>query len=330
MRPDIDGEGAGLDRDFVGPEQKQHVEAAARRHRRRGQATFARHEAEIEAADACRRRMQNRQAAPNAHGAGEFGRLREYGGAVGASEGALPHQNQRSFRLFPEVGEARWKTAERFRAGAEIGVGIGQVDAFADHADGEVAPQPALADARVEHRGFTPRIGADDQQRIGLLDPDDRSIEEVRRATGLRVERRAILPAIEIGRSQRRQEALEREHILDAGEIPGDCADPVRREAPRLVGNGRESFGPGGRDELAGTADVGTVEPPGLQPVDDLPRLVGNPFLVHVVVDARKNTHDLASAGVHADRRAERIHHVDRLRLGQLPGPRLESIRFRQ
>ena len=57
--------------------------------------------------------------------------------------------------------------------------------------------------------------------------------------------------------------------------------------------------------------------------------LVGNPFLVHVVVDARQDAHDLAAAGVDADRRAERVHHVDGLGLRQLPGPRRERIGLR-
>ena len=57
--------------------------------------------------------------------------------------------------------------------------------------------------------------------------------------------------------------------------------------------------------------------------------LVGNPFLVHVIVGARQDAHHLASAGVDADRRAERIHHVDRLRLVELPRTRRESIRLR-
>ena len=39
-----------------------------------------------------------------------------------------------------------------------------------------------------------------------------------------------------------------------------------------------------------------------LQAVDDVPRLVGNPFLVDRVVDARQDAHDLAAARVDSDR----------------------------
>ncbi len=60
-----------------------------------------------------------------------------------------------------------------------------------------------------------------------------------------------------------------------------------------------------------------------------MPRLVGNPFLVHGLVDARQDAHHLAAAGVDADRRADAVHDVDRLRLAELPGPRREGIRLR-
>jgi len=58
--------------------------------------------------------------------------------------------------------------------------------------------------------------------------------------------------------------------------------------------------------------------------------LVGNPLLVHVVVDARQNAHHLAAAGIDADRRAHRIHDVDRLGLVQLPRPRCEGVGLRR
>ena len=59
-----------------------------------------------------------------------------------------------------------------------------------------------------------------------------------------------------------------------------------------------------------------------------MPRLVGNPLLVHFVVPPRQDAHHLASARIDADGGAERIHDVDRLRLDELPGPRRESIRL--
>src|SRR5262249_36452872 len=64
----------------------------------------------------------------------------------------------------------------------------------------------------------------------------------------------------------------------------------------------------------------------GAQAVDRGAGLVGNRFLVHVVVVARENAHDLASASIDADGRAERVHDVDRLGLVELPRPRGEGI----
>ena len=58
-------------------------------------------------------------------------------------------------------------------------------------------------------------------------------------------------------------------------------------------------------------------------------RLVGNPFLIHVVIDARQDAHDLAPARVHADGRADRVHDVDGLGLAELPRPRHEGIGLR-
>ena len=61
-------------------------------------------------------------------------------------------------------------------------------------------------------------------------------------------------------------------------------------------------------------AHVGLIEPLRAQTVDHVARLVGNPFLVDVIVGARQDAHHLAAAGVDADGGAERVHHVDRLR----------------
>ena len=48
--------------------------------------------------------------------------------------------------------------------------------------------------------------------------------------------------------------------------------------------------------------DIGTVEPLGAQAVDDVAGLVGNPLLVHGLVDARQDAHHLAAAGIDPDR----------------------------
>ena len=55
-------------------------------------------------------------------------------------------------------------------------------------------------------------------------------------------------------------------------------------------------------------------------------RLVARPFLVHIVVDARQHAQHLPPTAVDADVGADRVHHVDAQRLGQLPRTRFERI----
>ena len=65
MRADIDDEGARRDVDLVGAEQEQHIERAGLRHlRRASMPPCARHEADIERADARGRGVQHREAVP--------------------------------------------------------------------------------------------------------------------------------------------------------------------------------------------------------------------------------------------------------------------------
>src|SRR6185369_5237393 len=85
---------------------------------------------------------------------------------------------------------------------------------------------------------------------------------------------------------------------------------------------------PARRPQAAVFAHVRLVEPLRAQAVDYVARLVGNPLLVHVVVGARQDAHDLAPARIDADGRADRIHDIDRLRLAELPRPRREGVRL--
>ncbi len=212
------------------------------------------------------------------------------------------HQRALGFRQHAaELVHARSDIRQRLRPGAEIVVGIGEIRAFADQADREVAHAPALADAGVEHGRLAARIGADDQQGIGLLDPGDRGVEEIARPAPLRIERRAVLPAVEIDDAEPRHQILEREDFLDRRQIADNGADAFGLRRADLGGDGVERLPPRRRIELAILADIGLVEALGAQPVDHVTRLVGNPFLVHVVVDARQDAHDLAPAGIDAD-----------------------------
>ena len=126
--------------------------------------------------------------------------------------------------------------AERVRARAEIIVAVGQIGLGADHADLELAAAPALADARVENGRFLARVRAHDQQRVRLLDAGDGRIENVGGAAGLGIEGVAALHR-EIDRAALRQQILQREHLLDRGEIAGDGADPLAVDAVGLGGD---------------------------------------------------------------------------------------------
>ena len=211
-------------------------------------------------------------------------------------------------------------------SGAEELVGIGEIDPLADQPDREIAHAPALADAGVEHRGFPARIGADDQQRVGLLDAGDRRIEQVARPAPARIEPGAVLPAVEIGDAEPRHQILERKDLLDRRQLADDGADAVGARRLDLGGDGVERGRPGRRYQAAVLPDIGLVEALRAQAVDHVAGLVGNPLLVHVVVDARQDAHDLAPAGVDADRRADRVHDVDRFGLVELPRPRREGV----
>ena len=93
-----------------------------------------------------------------------------------------------------------------------------------------------------------------------------------------------------------------------------------------LGGDGGERLVPGRLDELAALADVRPVEALVAQAVDRVARLVGDPLLVHVVVEARQHAHHRAAARVDADVGAQRIDHVDRSRSCAAPRARLEGV----
>ena len=82
-------------------------------------------------------------------------------------------------------------------------------------------------------------------------------------------------------------------------------------------------------DQLAVLAHPRAIQPPVDQPIDLIARLVGDPLLVHVVVDPRQDAQHFAAAAVEPDVRPAGVGHVDRERLLELPRPRLEGVRPR-
>ena len=201
-------------------------------------------------------------------------------------------------------------------------------DPLTDHADWNRTGAPALADTCVEHGGFAPRIGADDQQCVGFLDAGNGRVEEVARPPPFWIERGTILPAVEVGDLEPRHQVLECEDFLDCCEIADNGTHAPWVGPLDAGGDGIECIPPRGWIELPVLANVGLVEALGAQAVDDVAGFVGNPLLVHIVVDARKDAHDLAPARIDTDSRADRVHDVDRLGLIQLPWPRGEGVRL--
>ena len=330
MRADVDNESARLDVDLVGAEIDEHVDCIRFRHRQRVEPAFARDEAEIEAADARGGAVQHIEAVPpilhHAKRQRRLRRERENGAAIGPREGpGSKNEHRLDFVRRRMVGEG----GERFRPGAEVVVFVGEVGHFADEPGQHAAPEPALTNARVEHRRFVARIRTDDEDRVGLVDSRDRRIEDVGRAAEFRMELRTILATVDVGRAEPGEQRLQREHFLDRRQIADDCADPGRRCRLDLASDRGESLRPARRLERASDTHVRAVEPLRLEPVDDVPRLVGNPFLVDRIVDARQDAYDLTSARIETDRRAQRIHNVDRLGLDVLPRAGVERGRFR-
>jgi hypothetical protein len=72
--------------------------------------------------------------------------------------------------------------------------------------------------------------------------------------------------------------------------------------------------------------DIGPVEALADQPVAGKARLVGDPLLVHRLVEARQHAHHLAPAGIDIDVAADGVEHIDRFGAVQFPGPRHEGI----
>src|SRR3974390_2826405 len=152
------------------------------------------HKAEIERADAGRGALQDRESVPPVLERAQYDR--RFGGerrnrlAVLARERASTKNEERSLNRFEGIGEfAAAEIGEALGPGADIAVGISQIGLLSDQPDREIAGAPALADARVEDRRLAARIGADDQQRIGLVDTGDGRIEQVARSAPRGIER---------------------------------------------------------------------------------------------------------------------------------------------
>src|SRR5262249_53942560 len=183
---------------------------------------------------------------------------------VRARQSSYADDHQRAVGLLEHRAErmrACCNVGEGLRAGAEVLIRISEVGALADQTDRKAAPAPALADTRVEHSRFPARIRAGDEQCVGLFDSGNCGIEEISRPAPARIERRAVLPAIEVGATEPRQQLLEREDLLDCGKIAGDRANSFGLSLLQLGGDDIEGVRPGCRMKLAVLTNIGLIKP---------------------------------------------------------------------
>ncbi len=320
--------------DLVGAQQPQHLHAAVQ-HLRDGLAIGTRHEAEVQCADARSGSVQHIEAVPLGCQRTDLGRQpprgRQDGAAIRTAQRRLAEHDHRLLCIAENCGEvmrAIVQGGQHVRRRAQLLRAIGQVGFAANQAYRDIRRQPALTDPSVQHRRFLPRIGADQQDRIGFVDPGDAGVEAVEIAPR-HIEPRTILAAIQMLRTQRNQQILQCEHALRVAQIAGDSANAVAGNAPQFLRDGGEGFGPGCGNQLAVASHPGPIQPPALQPVDREAGLVAQPLLVHVVIDARQDAQHFRPARIDADIAADRIEHVDAVHLVQLPRPRDEGVGLR-
>ncbi|MBA7473631.1 hypothetical protein ES707_08972 [subsurface metagenome] len=333
MGADVNDEGAVGDLGFVSAEQEQHVERTEGRHLGDGKTTAG--EADIERTNPRRGLLQHAKSVPAVLDCADVERelrsKRQHRSAIRARETRRADQHDRVPGVLQDFGEgmlAGGEIIQRVRARADVVVVIGKVGLRADHADLELPAAPALADARVEQRALAARVGADDQQCVGLINTGNGRVEHVGAAAGFGVEGFAALHR-HIGRAKLGEQLLHGEHVFDRREVTGNGADALAVETAGFRCDRCKGFLPGGRTKLAVLSDIGPVEPLRAQAVNDVARLVGNPLLVHGLVDARQDAHHLAAAGVDPDRGAYAVHHIHRLRLAEFPRTGGKRIGFR-
>src|SRR3546814_8796031 len=75
-------------------------------------------------------------------------------------------------------------------------------------------------------------------------------------------------------------------------------------------------------NQLAALADIGFVQTATNESVDGVTRLVGRPFLVHILIDPGKRTQHLTPSAIETNIGYHRIHDVDSEGFSQFPGTR--------
>ena len=306
---EVDDEGVGRrEVDLVGAQQEEHVERALLHHLARALAAVAGNEAEVEAADAGGGRVQHVPAVPAvAHDAERFGDAASGGAACAGSVERAPAPPRSPAARPPcsaltksdfAVGEP----AQRRGAVAQVLVAIGQVRRLADQAEAGLAAEPHLAEAGVQHRRLEPRIGPDQQHRVGGLDAGEVELNSqlsrgpAPSATPSWRQSRLVTPSAA-------EEVERRLHRFGVLQVAGDHADAVRRGAGQLGGHDVERLGPGRRLAACRRARIiGRSSRWRDRPSTGVAGLVGDPLLVDLVVGARQHPQHRRPARIDADR----------------------------
>ncbi len=134
------------------------------------------------------------------------------------------------------------------------------------------------------------------------------------------------MTAFEARCSEASHEFLQGEHRLCVAQIAGNRGYPLARNPRQPIRDEIKSFPPIDFTQLAVAADVWPIEPPADQPVARETGLVGNPFFVDRLVQARQDAQYLRSAGIDPDVAADRVEDIYRFGLLQLPGPGNKGI----
>ena len=87
-------------------------------------------------------------------------------------------------------------------------------------------------------RGLDPTINS----ASALVDARNGRVEQIAGAAQGRIDRRAILPRVDIDAAQAAHQILERVHLLDAREIADDGADALAARRLHFAGDDGEGF----------------------------------------------------------------------------------------
>ena len=103
-------------------------------------------------------------------------------------------------------------------------------------------------------------------------------------------------------------------------------------ELARLsLSNSLESFVPARLSQLAAPvsrllAHKHLIEAALSQAIDLIAPFIGQPFLIHIIIDARQSAHNFAAAAIETDIRANSVRHINAERLFEFPGTRFKGV----